>query len=198
MTTEEIITLMDVKKASTVQGNNGPQWELTVTWPWTVGQNTDRTWLDKDKYPDEPDAGSYKVAANHRSVKNKREGGQHDGSKPWMWNWTVTRFLGPDAVLQDGGQPQTAAAAPQHAGTGTPEKRETGASTPATWVDQRDPTRASIERQVALKAAVELAGYNITMGKAIGARDIMAVATLFDRWLGRAFNVEAEPETEPE
>ena len=95
-------------------------------------------------------------------------------------------------------KPPGPSAAQQHAGTGTPEKRETGASTPATWVDQRDPTRASIERQVALKAAVELAGYNITMGKAIGAKDIMAVATLFDRWLGRAFNVEAEPETAPE
>ena len=127
-TTEEITTLMDVKKASTVMGNNGAQWELTVTWPWTVGQNTDRTWLDKDKYPDELGAGSYRVVASHRSVKNKREGGQHDGSKPWMWNWAVTRFLGTDV---DGGQSATHSAPPKT----TPKTN--GASTPATYQEQQ-------------------------------------------------------------
>ena len=63
--------------------------------------------------------------------------------------------------------------------------------------DWRDPTRASIERQVALKAAVELAGYKIATGKDVGAKEVMAVATLFDRWLGRNFDVETqEKETE--
>ena len=58
----------------------------------------------------------------------------------------------------------------------------------------RDPTRASIERQVALKAAVELAGYKIATGKDVGAKEVMAVATLFDRWLGRNFDVETQEE----
>ena len=61
--------------------------------------------------------------------------------------------------------------------------------------DWRDPVRASIERQVALKAAVELAGYKIANGfKDVGAKEVMAVATLFDRWLGRNFEVESEEE----
>ena len=60
-----------------------------------------------------------------------------------------------------------------------------------TW----DATGASIERQVALKAAVELAGYKIAAGKDVGAKEVMQVATLFDRWLGRYFDVEVERES---
>ena len=72
--------------------------------------------------------------------------------------------------------------------------------TPAPWGEPtpdpgwRDPVRASIERQVALKAAVELAGYKIATGKDVGAKEVMAVATLFDRWLGRNFDVETQEE----
>ena len=55
----------------------------------------------------------------------------------------------------------------------------------------RDPKSASIERQVALKAAVDLAGFKIAAGKDIGAREVMQVASLFDRWLGRNFDLEA-------
>ena len=75
-------------------------------------------------------------------------------------------------------------------GTGTPGP----AIFPPLKDDQqwRDPVRASIERQVALKAAVELAGYKIATGKDLGAREVMAVATLFDRWLGRHFEVDSQ------
>ncbi len=63
---------------------------------------------------------------------------------------------------------------------------------PSAATDWRDPTRASIERQVALKAAVELAGYKIAAGRDLGAKEVMAVATLFDRWLGRHLEVESQ------
>lgn len=59
-----------------------------------------------------------------------------------------------------------------------------------TW----DATGASIERQVALKAAVELAGYKIAAGQDLGAKEVMQVATWFDRWLGRNFDLEAPQE----
>ena len=71
----------------------------------------------------------------------------------------------------------------------TPQSPSGGAGPETGW---RDPVRASIERQVALKAAVELAGYKITAGKDLGAREVMAVATLFDRWLGRHFEVDSQ------
>ena len=63
-----------------------------------------------------------------------------------------------------------------------------------TW----DATGASIERQVALKAAVELAGYKIAAGKDVGAKEVMQVATLFDRWLGRYFDVDVAANPDPE
>ena len=123
MTQEEITTTMTVKRSSTVEGRNGPQWALTVTWPWTIGLNTDSVWLEKSEYPHEPTPGTYPVAVEHRTVKNKKEGGQHDGSQPWMWNWRVVRFIGP--------QPTVSSQADRT------EKRQTnGASTPATWEEQ--------------------------------------------------------------
>ena len=78
----------------------------------------------------------------------------------------------------------------------SPPGRDAPRSVSGAGQDWRDPTRASIERQVALKAAVELAGYKIATGKDLGAKEVMAVATLFDRWLGRHFEVDSQEQKE--
>ena len=142
--TEEILTsIMTVKKASTVMGRDGPQWELEVTWPWTVGQNSDRIWLEKSQYPDEPGAGQYNVEVRSRGLKNKRDGGQHDGTKRWMHNWQLVRFTGPAVSPQPSAlSPQLsdpdAEAPPQHTEPAIPETgRRDGASTPATYQEQQ-------------------------------------------------------------
>ena len=139
MTTDGTIdTTMTVKRSSTVEGRNGPQWALTVTWPWTIGQHTDTVWLEKSEYPDEPTGGTYHVAVAHRTVKNKADGGQHDGSQRWMWNWQILRFIdqhapAPTAASAQAEAPTTAATNPQIT---EPVNQRNGVSTPATWQEQ--------------------------------------------------------------
>ena len=84
-----------------------------------------------------------------------------------------------------------AATAPPEEPIHAPSLREEPQPVPQALGAWRDPKSASIERQVALKAAVDLAGFKIAAGKDIGAREVMQVASLFDRWLGRNFDLEA-------
>lgn len=48
---------------------------------------------------------------------------------------------------------------------------------------RRDATRASIEKQTALKAAVELAGYHIAKGQDMKSAEVLLVASKFAAWL---------------
>ena len=139
--TEEILSsIMTVRKASTVMGRDGPQWELDVTWPWTVGQNSDRIWLEKSQYPDEPGAGQYNVEVRSRGLKTKRDGGQHDGTRRWMHNWQLVRFAvgSSDQPSRSVPPPQETEAPPQHTEPAIPETgRRDGANAPATYQEQQ-------------------------------------------------------------
>ncbi len=85
-------TTVTIEKVSSVEGRDGPQWELQVRWPWTSADFADKTWLMKSAF-DEPQSGAYNVVVEHNYLKNKREGGKHDGSKEFMWSWRILEFL---------------------------------------------------------------------------------------------------------
>ena len=69
-----------------------------------------------------------------------------------------------------------------------PRTASNGASAPAGAAssDSRDPRERSIERQVALKAAVEMGGYWIAKGREVNAKDTIIVAGIFADWLAGA------------
>ena len=175
--TTEISTTVTIEKVATVPGRDGPQWELQVKWPWST-RIPDKLWLDKKSFPTEPMAGTWPVQVEKRGVKRKADGSDYDGSQGWMYNYRLISFGGPGAGVAPPASPPARAEEPE------PQYP----APPAAW---RDPKGASIERQVALKAAVDLAGFKIAAGKDIGAREVMQVASLFDRWLGRNFDLEA-------
>ena len=97
MTTQEAQkpqeTTVKVDKVATVAGRSGPQWELTVGWPWTR-DIPDRIWVDKSAMPAEPALGGYHVHVVRTGVK-RNKAGPYDGTQPWMWNYKVVAWDGP-------------------------------------------------------------------------------------------------------
>lgn len=72
-TTANIIT------AVSADGRNGPQWALTVHFPWTNVEKryVDYVYLEQSQFPTEPAKGVHNVEVSFRSLKNKLEGGKH-------------------------------------------------------------------------------------------------------------------------
>ena len=68
---------------------------------------------------------------------------------------------------------------------------------PRQYRARTDPTGRSIERQVALKAAVEYAGYRIQKDMALEPADILAAAEAFARWLAKGPQTTQEPQGSP-
>ena len=89
-TTANIIT------ATSADGRNGPQWALTVHFPWTNVEKkfVDYVYLEQSQFPTEPAKGVHNVEVSFRSLKNKQEGGKHSGTHYWMNNYYITRIGG--------------------------------------------------------------------------------------------------------
>jgi hypothetical protein len=89
-TTANIIT------ATSADGRNGPQWALTVHFPWTNVEKryVDYVYLEQSQFPTEPAKGVHNVEVSFRSLKNKLEGGKHSGTHYWMNNYYITRIGG--------------------------------------------------------------------------------------------------------
>jgi hypothetical protein len=87
-------TRVTINKAYETDGRNGKQWELLTTWPWTIGDHQDKTWLEQVKWPKCPKPGTYSCTVYRRSKKKRHEGGYHDGSREWMWNMAILAFGG--------------------------------------------------------------------------------------------------------
>ena len=89
-TTAHIIT------ATSADGRNGPQWHLTVHFPWTNVEKkfVDYVYLEQSQFPTEPAKGVHNVEVSFRSLKNKQEGGKHSGTHYWMNNYYITRISG--------------------------------------------------------------------------------------------------------
>lgn len=96
-------TQVAISRVSSAEGHDGtPQWELQVRWPsWTpaANQGGDKTWVDKAAFPTitGETKGTFNCSVIKSTLKNKREGGKHDGSKDWMWNWRIVTLDVPEA-----------------------------------------------------------------------------------------------------
>lgn len=95
MTTEQQTTAQ-ILKVSDATGKNGPQWELKVKWPWHPAGNKygDSIWIDVNDFPEKPSIGVHSVVALKGTVKKKQDGGYHDGSQDWMYNFDILSFNG--------------------------------------------------------------------------------------------------------
>ena len=140
----EIATTATIVKTSEVDGRDGPQWELELRWPWTNPQYVDKVWLSKKDYQAAPARGAQNVIAIKTGNKKKRDGTYYDGSQPWQCNYRILSFGGP------GVQTST-----------PPAANATAATTARPGANYSDPRQASIERQVAFKAAVDLLIANV-------------------------------------
>ena len=96
---------------------------------------------------------------------NPRPGKKADSTTPWDYYWNY-RGIGTDI------------------GGARPVQPQTRSSPFDVWGRESsvDPTRRSIERQTALKAAVEYAGYH-TQAAVLPAFDVLSWATAFAEWL---------------
>ena len=95
-TTTEMQTTVQITKVSDAVGNdNKAQWELVVKWPWapTNSRFGDTLWLNVEDFPVRPTVAVHNVIAVKGNIK-KKQGGQHDGSKDWMWNYRILSFDG--------------------------------------------------------------------------------------------------------
>ena len=100
-------TTVNITVIDEADGNNGPQWHLTVQFPWTNVEKkfVDHVYIDKSSIPDEPTRGIHRVEVAFRSLKNKVEGGKHSGTHYWMVNYYINKIVGP--ADQMNAQPNT-------------------------------------------------------------------------------------------
>ena len=100
-------TTVNITAINEADGKNGPQWHLTVQFPWTNVEKkfVDYVYIDKSSIPDEPTRGIHRVEVAFRSLKNKAEGGKHSGTHYWMVNYYINKIVGP--ADQMNAQPNT-------------------------------------------------------------------------------------------
>lgn len=85
-------TTMTINTIAEVEGNNGPQWQLEVKWPWT-NDYPDKVWLDKNAF-EKPQPGTHNVLVHKTGYKKKKDQTYYDGDRGWMFNYKVDSFGG--------------------------------------------------------------------------------------------------------
>lgn len=131
---------LQVNGVADVQGNRGPQWEIQIQYPFS--KYPTKQWIDNDGTHNRPVAGETYPCIIQRGELSKEE---YDGAAEWMYRWRIVEF-------DTSGEPWAPPAGPQDY---EDAKRE---AVPAARVPSpiSDPRQHSIERQVVLKAAVEI------------------------------------------
>lgn len=156
---------LELTKIAGVQGNRGPQFELDLIPPWS--KYPIKAWIDQGGFPDAPTPGTYRCILERGALKEGK-----DGSKDYDYRWGLVQFNvkgeGPPAAPQ-------ATAAPAAAVATRP------ASVPK-YEDQEAIRNRSIQRQVALKAAVDFHATPSAEGEAT-APDVVRTAGIFYQWL---------------
>jgi len=129
------------------------QWELKVHWPWIPEEwRPETVWLDQAEFPEELQVGDYAVRAEPSALKRNTKNPQepYDGSLDWMSFWRILNiheFLGEG----DNPAPIVSPARVTSKEEWEPQEKTVRVLKPLTPL----PREVSIERQVALKAAVE-------------------------------------------
>lgn len=136
------MTTVTIKTIAETTGRDGPQWELKVVWPWTVGDNVDTVWIDQKQFS-KPALGAQQVVVARKSRKRNKERVEYDGHLDWMWNWNIIEF-GVDGPL-----PPTTVMAPTDNGQVVP----TGPSS-ASYIPPESPPEADYSPPV-FKDAVQ-------------------------------------------
>ena len=147
---------IQVTKASKVQGNYGPQWEIEAKVPYS--QYPDRFWFDREESDAEIEAGVYHCILERGKNKNPDK---YDGGADWHYQWKMIDFPF-DRPIED----VSTVMAPTL--NDSIPARSTEASSfrsppKPSWDEQpmrpdHPSKRRSIERQGALKAAIDYVG----------------------------------------
>jgi hypothetical protein len=204
------VTLTMDKDAVPVVGNRGDQWELSVK---LFGSQfagplwIDRSWADKQPTANE----KYTCVLSVKGMKGeKKDGTARDGNADWDWNWKIDRWdIGSNGQAPGDATPAPTGQVKDNAPAPTPyatQKRRVPDDVPPPWEEQpmkpdHPSKRRSIERQAALKAAIE--HRNDVIG--IDIEELLSYAETFYDWISEeAPGSAAEPvdsdyvDTEPE
>lgn len=180
-----LVTLTE--EAVAVQGRDGPQWKLKVQYPWS--QYPQDTWIDQGGEGSEgdnrPQAGEYWCMVRRGLLLDGKDGTREFHYRHWINSIGVDDAVPEYPVMGGGDRPTSAAIHSPSSAQHSVKVDET---------PFRDPTRDSIERQVALKEA------RLFFGEVDGTEGhieqltatILGVADDFYAWLSRTEAVAAE------
>ena len=158
----ELVTLD--KFVPNVAGRDGPQWELHLRTPWT--QFPQQMWVTENMFPEPTVGQQYLVTFSRGRLKPPGPDGQaKDPSLDWNYRWFIAAW--------DVSEEDRVVYTPHDTNHGLSTNHGLNFPTSSDGANgatpRPDPTRVSIERQVALKAAVELAVAQQIMPESIGA-----------------------------
>ena len=159
----ELVTLN--KFVPNVAGRDGPQWEIHLRTPWS--KYAEKCWVPENMFPEPPVVGKqYLITFNRGKLKSPGSDGlARDPGLDWNYRWFIAAWdvNEEDRVVYT--PHDTNHGLSTNHGLNFPTSNDgANGATP-----RPDPTRVSIERQVALKAAVELAVAQQIMPESIGA-----------------------------
>lgn len=171
------VETVKVSSAAAVEGLYGPQWQLEAQYPWSKFPT--RAWIDR-RGDTPPPPGEYPCLLEQGALRAAQDGTPKTGEFQWDYNWRIIEFDTKRApILPNGANtspvPDVSPQSPEPA----PAKQR---PTPQpSFADQADERRASIEHQVALKAAID---FLALPGAAEGTLDnALTAATAFYDWL---------------
>jgi hypothetical protein len=157
MTTETIQKRVNLQVTGVahVEGNRGPQWEITIKYPFS--QYATKQWVDKDGDNTEPIVGeTYPCIITRGEITTEKKTGEpYDGEKDWMWRWRITEWNTDSPA--PAAQPAPQASTPS-AGTAAPKTLP-----PDDYQLAEMRKTNGIERSVVFKAAVDI---YVSMGSA--------------------------------
>jgi hypothetical protein len=90
-------TAVSVRSAESTSGRYGPQWTLTVSYPWSKGK-TSRAWIARDEFTDTIEPGMYEC------LVEKGAKWADDTEEDWGYNWKIVEF-GSGAVVGEVDRP---------------------------------------------------------------------------------------------
>jgi hypothetical protein len=199
---------IDIRLVTSVEGKYGPQWAIEAQPPWS--DYLIKGWLDVGDYPLKPELGPVRAVIERGKRRQKRDGGEHDGSQEWMFQQKIISLVydgdpvtsdspamagdgsheapyKPTATAESGSKGNPLPPGTPIAQTALPAYEDTAILAAAT-------REANTNRRTALMQAVEYAN-NIDVH--VGPKEILGfAATLYD-WLQSPAESPQTPQTAP-
>jgi hypothetical protein len=164
---QRIVLDLPVNSAAPVQGRYGPQWELQVQYPWS--KYPQKAWIQRVERDSPIEPGTYRCIIERGGMIDPAK-----GQVEWNYKRTIVQFDVGDSLATSA---QPAAQVPY---------QTTVTNQPTAYVDPEIARRASIEKQVALKAAVEFACARVAQGEPPDQHlHILEYAASFYGWLAQ-------------